>query len=194
VFVTGLQRTQSRCCLSCCVQQLKLPGLTGQGQVFILPMYLHQPLSQPGKLLRGYRGAIDPCPRPAGGGDAPPKQALMVIVQIFLDQPFPHPGMPGQVKLSAKLCTLSAVPDPGRIRATAQQEPKRVDEYGFAGAGFTRDGGKPTRKFEIQFGRDGEISDVEMPQHGLLEAGSEMMAKASMPRGQRQCAKCRKNA
>ena len=132
------------------IQQPELFGAARKPQVFVLPVYFDQVLTQSCQLPEGNGGAVDPGPGAAVVTDNPPQVTVAVLVQLVFRQPGKR-GLPvGEFELGGKFRLLRALPNGAGIGPLAAQQAQRTDQDRIAVAGFRGDSGNPVAEFVFE--------------------------------------------
>jgi len=148
------------------VQQGAHGGGPGQALPGMLAVDVDQVVGQLAQLAHGGRRAIDPGAAFAGGVDGAAQQhgVAFAFEAVVLQ---PGQGGAGGGEFGADLAALLAFAHPDRLAARAQHELQRVDQDGFAGAGFPRQRGEAGGQVQLQRGHDDEVAQAQVAQrHG----------------------------
>ena len=131
--------------------------------------------------------AVDQRPRTAVGFDDPAQHDGAWIARQLADL---EPGLERVVghEFSDQIGARRAFANHAGIAARAQRELQRIDQDGFAGAGFTGEDGEAGSEFDFQRIDDDEVTQAQGEQHGCnaIQAGGRdrigISCQLSLPR------------
>ena len=120
--------------------------------------------------LHRHRLAVHIRARATVGADDSPQHAFAFVLDRLLGEPGARGGVVRDRERGGDFGALGAVPHDFGACATARREQQRIDEDGFAGAGFAGQHGEAGGELQLGGVDDGEIADLDMQQHGARQS------------------------
>ena len=151
------------------VEQLALRGGARQRLEFVLPVDIDDERADIAQQLQRHRNAIEVAARTAIVGDDAAHGELVFRLDGLLREHFAQRRRAlADVEGGRELGAFGARAHHFGTALAAGEQRERVDHDGFAGAGFAREHREAGAHFEIDEIDDGEVTNLQMGQHGSL--------------------------
>ena len=156
-------------CLAEVIEQLALRAGARQRLEFVLAVDIDDQCADVAQQRERHRHAIEIAARAAiGGDDAAHRELVVGVDRLFGEQVAQRRRAVADVEGGGELGALRAGAHHFGAALAAGEQRQRVDDDGLARAGFAREHGEPRAHLELDQIDDGEVTNLQVGQHGSL--------------------------
>ncbi len=150
------------------VQELALRGTAGEGLKFVLAVDIDEDVARLAQQLHRDRLAVEVSARaPIRAHHAPHDEVATGADRLLLEPLLELAWRATEVEGAGDLGALGAVTHHFGPGAAAGEQLQRIDEDRLAGTGLTGQHGESGAQFELHGIDDGEVTDLQVGQHGF---------------------------